>query len=381
MPLNTWRWRRLVKRAGAIVGVGLVAGALFVWSGVYNVAASSDHWAVTTWLLERVRVYSVRTWSSFVDKPPPLDDAGLVALGAGHFEGGCVPCHGRPGEPVNAIVDAMLPPPPPLDEVLAGKEAKEIFWIVKHGLKYTAMPAWPAQEREDEVWALTAFLLQLPDLAPSRYRELSGAARVARNPPAAEDLAESSEAVALTQCVRCHGDGTTTPLSDLVPRLDGQPEAYLTRALAEYAQGQRPSGIMEPVADILDADELRRVAAYYAALEPHAAEPLRTDVELELERGSELAIRGDPRSAVPPCLACHSAQHPRMFPSLAGQSRAYLASQLRVFKRGVRDRTAYGEIMTIVARRLTEEQIEHAAAYFSSLPVAGAPPLSAVAAR
>jgi cytochrome c553 len=370
-------WRRLAKLGAGLVVIAIVAGALFVWSGVYNVAASSDHWAVTTWVLERVRVQSIATWSAFVEEPPPLDDADLTRLGAAHFEGGCTPCHGRPGEPVNAIVASMLPPPPPLAEAIVDLGTKEIFWIVKHGLKYTAMPAWPAQPRNDEVWAVTSFLTQLPDLPPQDYLDLSGATRVGGERRGPEELATGSEAVALTQCVRCHGDASTPPLSDLVPWLNGQSHAYLARALDEYAAGGRASGIMQPVADVLDEDERQRITAYYAALDPPAAQ--RGSLTEDVERGRELAGRGDSARAIPPCLACHSAEHPDVFPSLAGQTSTFLANQLRMFRRGARDGTAYGEIMTIVARRLSNDQIRHAAAYFASLAPNGAPTSAAAA--
>src|SRR5690606_13729481 len=122
-----------------------------------------------------------------------------------HFEGGCTPCHSRPGDTANAIVAAMLPPPPPLGPEVATMDAEEIFWIVKHGLKFTAMPAWPTQQRDDEVWAVTAFLVRLPELSPREYRELSGAVRAGDEHKSATELAAATEALSLTECVRCHG--------------------------------------------------------------------------------------------------------------------------------------------------------------------------------
>jgi cytochrome c553 len=364
--LSDFRWRRLVKYAVALLSFAIVAASLVIWSGVYNVAASSDHWPIMSWILERVRVQSVGTWSSFVEEPPPLDNADRIKLGAAHFEGGCTPCHSRPGDPANAIAASMLPPPPPLSSAVADKETKEIFWIVKHGLKFTAMPAWSSQERDDEVWALTAFLNQLPDLSQQNYRELSGAARVGGARRSNEQLAERGETVALTQCVRCHGDASMPPLTDLVPLLNGQPQAYLERALAEYAAASRPSGIMQPVADLLEEDERRRIAAWYAGLDPAPAH--RTVKPEHVERGRELALRGDPERGIPPCLACHSERHQNDFPSLAGQNGPYLKAQLSVFRTGGRDSTVYGQIMAIVARRLTPAQVEHAVAFFASRP-------------
>ncbi|MBA3447539.1 MAG: c-type cytochrome [Pseudaminobacter sp.] len=356
-----------------------VAGVVFVWSGFYNVAASTDHWAITTWILEQVRERSLATHSFFVEDPPPLDNVDMIRLGAAHYEGGCAPCHSQPGEPINAIVSAMLPPPPLLARVTADDGAMKIFWTVKHGLKYTAMPAWPAQSRDDEVWALTAFLTRLPQVSEEEYRQLSGADRESAVPATGQTLAESSEAVALTQCVRCHGDAATPPISALVPTLNGQSQAYLERALSEYAAGLRPSGVMQPVAGILDAAETVSLAAYYSQLAPT---DIRPDAAPErVRRGRELAAGGDVERGIPPCLACHSDTRAKTFPALAGQHAAYLAAQLRVWRAGARDATAHGQIMAAVARRLTEDQVEDAAAYFASLeagaPLAAAPSLPA----
>lgn len=378
MRLSGFRWKRALRYGAAWLVLAIVAAALFVWSGLYNVAASSDHWQITNWFLERVRVESVDTWSSFVGKPPPLDDADLVSLGAAHFEGGCTPCHSRPGAPVNAIAASMLPVPPPLTESLHEMSTEEIFWIVKHGLKFTAMPAWPSQPRDDEVWAVTAFLLRLNDLSSADYLELSGAARAGEEQESSAELAESSEAVALTECVRCHGDASTPPLSPFIPLLNGQTQAYLERSLAEYAATARPSGIMQPVASLLTVDERRRIAAWYAGLEPPSMPPGAP--AQEIARGRQLAQEGDPANGIPPCLACHSDGHPDSFPSLAGQNAAYLVMQLNLFRNDIRDETVYGQIMTAIAGRLTKQQIESVARYFASLPPIDAPN-SAVPAR
>ncbi|HEX7061189.1 MAG TPA: c-type cytochrome [Woeseiaceae bacterium] len=380
------RWTRLLRHAAVILAVMLAAGTLFVWSGVYNVAASDDHWALTNWLIERVRVRSVATWSAFVDAPPPLEDPDLVGLGAAHFEGACTPCHSRPGDPRNAIVAAMLPPPPPLSRSVPELDTSEIFWIVKHGLKFTAMPAWPSRQRDDEVWAVTAFLLRLPDMSQQGYLEASGVTRAGGTPKSDAELAQSNESLSLTECVRCHGDASRPPLADLIPVLNGQPRAYLERALDEYAARQRESGIMQPVSSLLRPYERRRIAGWYAGLEapPKAREESRAmrapagndrtaDRSEAIERGRTLAHEGDREQGLPPCLACHAGRHPENFPTLAGQSAAYLESQLRVFRGDARNASGYGEIMTVVARRLTPRQIGDVARFFASLPPGDAP--------
>jgi cytochrome c553 len=361
--------KRLIVSLGVVLALLATAGAVFVWSGLYNVAASRDHFWVTTWLLETVREQSVATHSAFIETPP-LDDPDLIRLGAAHYEGGCVPCHSRPGEPINAIVGQMLPSPPHLADAAAGQPANELFWIVKHGLKYTGMPAWPAPIRDDEVWALTAFLTELADGGMDNYRQLAGLDRVHAGALATKDLTNQTGSVALTQCIRCHDDAAAATISSLVPKLGGQSVRYLERALKEYAARERPSGIMQPVAAHLDDREIAKIADYYANL---GAQPERRDIGSypdpgRIARGQALAAQGDPKNAIPRCLACHSPSRAAEFPALSGQHANYLAGQLRVWQRGGRASTTYGQIMAPIARRLSEEQILDVAAYFASLP-------------
>src|SRR5690606_15256326 len=89
-----------------------------------------------------------------------------------HFDAGCAPCHGAPGEPATAFAPDMLPEPPPLVGAARDWSAAELFWIVRNGQKYTGMPAWIAHEREDEVWPVVAFLRQLQGMDREAYGAL-----------------------------------------------------------------------------------------------------------------------------------------------------------------------------------------------------------------
>ena len=93
---------------------------------------------------------------------------------------GCRPCHGSPGRQAPRIALAMTPHPPYLPPAIAGWAPDELYYIVKHGVKFTAMPAWPAGRRDDEVWAMVAFLRALPRMDARSYRAL--AFGEARNP-------------------------------------------------------------------------------------------------------------------------------------------------------------------------------------------------------
>jgi len=357
-------WKRI---AAAAVGASLL-GLLVAWSGVIGIGASSGHWKVTDWFLHWVMQNSVRTHAIGITAPP-LDRPELVRRGAGHFATGCAPCHGAPGEPRNPVVLRQTPPPPALDDLGHWKD-RELFWIVENGVKFTAMPAWPAAGRDDEVWAVVAFLRAMQDMPAERYRTLA----FGGEPPSAGLAALSQPATAvLADCARCHGrDGNGRDAHGQVdgafPILAGQGERYLHDALEAYAAGRRHSGIMQPAAHRAGAAERSALAAHYARQTPAAREPPAAANERLAELGAAIAQVGLPSQGVPACFACHDAparaRNPG-FPRLDGQPADYLATQLRLWRDDMRGGGPYAHLMRRIAHELEPEQIDAVAVFFA----------------
>ncbi|BBK35954.1 cytochrome c [Allostella sp. ATCC 35155] len=358
--------RGLVVAGLTIVAGGLAAAALFVWSGIYNVSASRQHLDVTTWILDTLRRHSVRTHSLGI-AAPPLDAPGLVRLGAVHYDLACAACHGAPGRPASALADAMLPTPPPLGPAVREWSPEELSWIVLNGQKYTGMPAWVAPRRGDEVWAVVAFLRRLPQIDAAEYRRLAGLPTQSST-VRAPGIGVATDAEPMAMCRRCHGPSGARTVGPLVPPLAGQPVRYLARALSEYADGTRPSGIMQFAARGLDAAAVGRLARAFAAKASSTPshEPDPTDP------GSRIAHEGIPERGIPPCLTCHSGEADPRFPRLAGFSATYLERQLRLWRDDVRGRSGYAAIMRPIARRLDPGEAASVAAYLARLAPAGA---------
>ena len=347
-------------------GLLLFLGAIGVaWSGVSDIAASQGHWALVRNFLEFGMRHAVARHANSIEAPR-LDNPDLIRLGAAHFHRGCAFCHGAPGILVNPIAQHMLPSPPDLAVAMRPWKERELFWIVKHGFKYTGMPGWVAIERDDEIWAIVAFLKRLPMLDPESYRALAlGNVRVPeRN---GSELATSdSNPKAVSACARCHGSEGQLPLSNLVPVLHGQPVDYLMDALKAYAEGKRRSGIMQPLAADLRDEDMRQLATYYAGLRPPRDEPSAVDATL-VESGRKLALEGAPEAGVPPCMACHG-NSAGGAPRLTGQHAAYMAGQLRLLRMGHVPATSGAPLMAPVAERLSDDQINAVSAYFASVP-------------
>ena len=360
------------SQAARIIGAVLAATAAVVvavivvaWSGMYDVAASRGHWAIVQWFLEFGLRNSVAKRATAVETPP-LDNPDLIRLGAAYFHRGCAYCHGAPGISVNPIARDMLPSPPDLSASMRPWKERELFWIVEHGLKYTGMPGWVAPEREDEIWAVVAFLKRLPMLDARSYRDLAlGGVRVSQHSGSELAISESHPE-AIGACARCHGAEGELPMSDLVPVLHGQPADYLMSALQAYAAGKRRSGIMQPLAADLQPEDMRRLADYYAGLTRPQEEPKIKNTVL-IESGRKLALEGAPDIGVPPCVTCH-ANPSATYPRLDGQHAAYMAGHLRLWKMRIGPATENAAIMAPIAQRLSEQQIDAVSAYFATLP-------------
>ena len=83
----------------------------------------------------------------------------MVMRGAGAYALVCENCHGGPGLGQSPAALSMRPEPPMVLEATTHFTDKQLFFIVANGVRYSAMPAYPVQNRPyDEVWALVAFL-------------------------------------------------------------------------------------------------------------------------------------------------------------------------------------------------------------------------------
>lgn len=374
---ESWLWivaKRWAFRAIVVLTVLGAGGVLVVLSGVVPIKASSGHWSITAWFLDFAKARSVATHTIGI-KAPALDDPRLVTIGAGQYAVACRPCHGSPSLEQPRIARRMTPTPPDLRESAGQFDPEELFYIVKHGIKLTGMPAWPASDRDDEVWAMVAFLRVLPRMDAEEYDRLAnGPAPEMTGEPIEELVPPARLPEAITDsCTRCHGADGLGRGAGAFPVLAGQRPEYLRASLEAYAKGERHSGIMEPMAASLDPDEMREIAEYYAGLGRAAAAGGSTASGGDIARGRRIAHEGLPDTLVPACVKCHGpggiGRNPH-YPTLAGQHAEYLRLQLTLFKDRRRGGTPYQHIMRRLASQLSEEDMQDVAAFFASLPPA-----------
>lgn len=186
-----------------------------------------------------------------------------------------------------------------------------------------------------------------------------------------KDIAANGTANGAPACSSCHGEqGEGQPAAGF-PRLAGLNAAYIAHQLASFQDNSRKSDTMQPVAAALSNDERQAIAAYYAGLKaPKAAEDSAPDADL-VKAGASLAAVGDWPKGLPGCGQCHGSSGLGVgssFPGIAGQSAAYIETELNAWKSGERKNDPMG-LMANVAKKLDDNQIKAVAAYYASLPV------------
>jgi cytochrome c553 len=256
---------------------------------------------------------------------PDLDDPAGILRAAGHYEMVCAACHGSPAGAPEQFADDLVPAPPRLMEQMRNwRPDARVFWTVKHGIKRSAMPAWPTQMRDDEVWDMVAFLNVMAEMPAVAYAELAGLERQG--------------------CASCHGENGEG--NGAAPRLDIQSPEYIAASLEAFRQGTRASGTMIAAASRLSDEEIAELSAYYGKL-------VEAEAATTFGLGAEIAARGIPQRDIAACDSCHAGRPE--FPRLTGQDRDYLATQLELFnEHGVERGGHHAEIMAQALRVLPQ---------------------------
>ena len=159
-----WVW------LGAGVALVAVVATAAVSLGVYNVAADDPHSCPVYALLETARERSIEVRAAKLQVPTNLDDPERIRQGAGNYNAMCVTCHLSPDAAATEMSKGLYPAPPNLSKHPVGPA--EAFWVIKHGIKASGMPAWGGSMDDEFIWNMSAFLQKLPKLDKAGYQAL-----------------------------------------------------------------------------------------------------------------------------------------------------------------------------------------------------------------
>lgn len=158
----------LVFVAVAALVVAGFAGA-FIYTGLYDIGADAPHSRLVYWTLETLRDRAIAHHARDVTVPGDLAQPARIAAGAGLYAEMCSGCHLAPGMERTEISQGLYPPAPELAR-WSDLTPAEMFWVIKHGVKLSAMPAWGRTHNDILIWDMVAFIRTLPNLSPAQYQ-------------------------------------------------------------------------------------------------------------------------------------------------------------------------------------------------------------------
>jgi len=169
-PRIARRWLVAALVAGALLPLVAVVSVV-IYAGIYNIAADVPHTQPVYWLLEELRDRSVAARAKDIVIPKDLDEPKRISAGAGQYAEMCSGCHLAPGMKRTEISRGLYPRPPELRRESDLTPAEQ-FWIIKHGVKMTGMPAWGITHDDELLWDVVAFLRKLPEITAEQYQAL-----------------------------------------------------------------------------------------------------------------------------------------------------------------------------------------------------------------
>ncbi len=151
--------------------VVLIGGMLFIYSGAFDVSARWQDGPLVRWIVTTTRERSIETRAENIKPPTNLNDHKVLMEGFKHYREMCVGCHLAPGMKDTEMRKGLNPRPPNLSRGDIDEDPPgEIFWIIKNGIRMTAMPAWGVTHNDEKVWAMAAFAQKLPKMTQEQYK-------------------------------------------------------------------------------------------------------------------------------------------------------------------------------------------------------------------
>jgi cytochrome c553 len=145
----------------------------FAKLGVLPVQADVSPSALETTLLVSALHASVARHAPNGGNPMPTSEDNLMA-GAKLYRQMCSRCHGLSKDSDNIYGRSFYPPAPHLGLNRTTYTDTEMFWVIKHGIRNTAMLAWGNLLSDDEIWQVVTLLREFDSLPDSVTLELVG---------------------------------------------------------------------------------------------------------------------------------------------------------------------------------------------------------------
>jgi mono/diheme cytochrome c family protein len=169
------RMATVAATAAALLALAIAAGFAFIYSGFYNVSATSKDNPLVAWMLHRTYEASLHHYGGKDSPPADLTSLENIRAGARLYDSSCALCHGAPGRQLSAVGQGIEPAAPLLLGATRRNKPPLMFWVIKHGVNMTAMPAFGNTQSDEALWQVAAFLYKGRGISKDQYDALKGA--------------------------------------------------------------------------------------------------------------------------------------------------------------------------------------------------------------
>lgn len=143
---------------------------IYIYSGVYDVSQLSHHNVITKWAINTAKKKSIHKRLQNL-KVPSMNDTLMEVEGFTHYKEMCSTCHGGPGVNPDELSKGLYPRPPKFYKSNDMPGPAEAFWVIKNGIRFTAMPGFGPTHDDQKIWAITEFLLnKMNKMSPEEYQ-------------------------------------------------------------------------------------------------------------------------------------------------------------------------------------------------------------------
>ncbi|MES1254282.1 MAG: cytochrome c [Acidobacteriota bacterium] len=152
---------------GVVGTIVAIAAGVFLVSrlGLFPVGADNPPSGLERMLASRAMNVYVDRHKPAGDNPVPPTPANLTE-GAANYEAHCAVCHGGAAAKISPLHDKFSPPAPQLINRIPHDPDAWLFWVTKHGVRMTGMPAWDGVLSDEAMWKIIAFIKHSHTLPP-----------------------------------------------------------------------------------------------------------------------------------------------------------------------------------------------------------------------
>lgn len=211
-------------------------------------------------------------------------------------------------------------------------------------------------------------------IIPAAALMMIATAALADNPPKTAPDMERAKAMIQEQCIACHSEDGNSVIG-IYPSIASQHPEYIFKQAVDIRDKHREWGMasaMQPSVEEYNDSDLWSVSVY---LSQQPIKPQEADPKANLKLGESIYRGGIAATHVPACMSCHGPNGAGIpggsiakdgitaFPRLSSQQHDYVMTQMNAFKSGERQHN----MMTPIAKRMTEEEMEAVSAYILGL--------------